>query len=475
MVSRWLIRVIGLVNTIILARLLSPEDFGIAAMAALSIGMIETFSEVGAVNLVIRSKDTSAKFIDTGWTFQILQGAIVAVAVVSLAPFLSAYFSEPRLEMVLLFAGLTAFVAGFQSMGVALARKRLDYGADLRFMVFKRVATLIPTLILAVVLRSYWALIVGPLIGAIGSTILSFYMFPRRHRLAIKHAVPFLSFARAAIPMSVAYYLNSRLPTLVVGAAADTHKLGVFNVAYELSDMATNEVLKPIGRVLIPNFAKVVGQAEKVTEAFLFGVQLMLMIALPISFGLSILADRFVLEVLGNQWVEAGSMISWLAIYVLATGVVQELTNNILIAVGKEGLAARLIWARLAFIAPIMIFFGHDGDIANMLMFSTCAVVGMLPVMLAIAGRLLDIPAKAFVAVLWRPVIAGGLMVLGVGALQAEMAEGVLSLLSLVVAGALIYGFSVVVLWLLVGRPAGVEQDMLRAVWTRVARAGAAW
>lgn len=462
--SRWIMRLIGLVSTAILARLLSPEDFGIAAMSVIVVGLLEAVSDLGVVNLVIRSKDRSQRFVDTGWTLQVLQGAVVAAFVVLLTPVAVDYFDEPRLEAVLYVGALTVLVTGFRSIGLALARKDLNYTADLHFLVVGRLLSFFTTIGLAIWLRSYWALVYGTFLGALMQTILSYWMFPRCLRIELSMYRPFLAFSAAAIPLSVASFLTDRIGTIVVGGIANASKLGLFNVSHELASMPTKEIVYPIGRVLVPNYARLVDDPQRLAQSFLYSLQLILTAALPLSIGLSLVAEDFVLTLLGDQWTDAAELVAWLAIFSLNSGVVQVLTLNILIAIGREHLASFLYWMRFAILAPVMFFAGTYLGVLEMTIAATFAVGAMVPIALAIASRHLSIRPRQVLMGVSRQLLAATAMVPAVLGVRGMFEPALLSLLSSVLVGALVYGSALLLAWALAGRPDGVETTLLKAV-----------
>ena len=115
--ARWSMRGIGLVNTIILARLLSPADFGIVAMALVAVGLVQVFSESGQTFAVIRHADPTDEHFDTAWTMSVCAGAIVAVVLVGLAPLAGWYFHEPDVVPVIRVIALAPLIEGFANVG----------------------------------------------------------------------------------------------------------------------------------------------------------------------------------------------------------------------------------------------------------------------------------------------------------------------------------------------------------------------
>ena len=98
--ARWVVRGLDSVMTVILARLLVPDDFGVFATAALTVGLLEVLSQAGIDIAIIRQRQAGAEYYNAAWTIQLVQGLLVALALYSGAPLIARCFEEPRIESV---------------------------------------------------------------------------------------------------------------------------------------------------------------------------------------------------------------------------------------------------------------------------------------------------------------------------------------------------------------------------------------
>ena len=143
---RWCLRGIGLVSTIILARILSPADFGIVAMNAIVVGFLDLLSETGVAAFLIRESRVTHELCNTGWTMQLLQNAFIAIGLVLVGPLGAWYFHEPRLVGFMQVTALASLIGGGMNIGMVLVRKELDFARDFRFSVYSRLFTLVATI-----------------------------------------------------------------------------------------------------------------------------------------------------------------------------------------------------------------------------------------------------------------------------------------------------------------------------------------
>jgi len=177
---RWSMRLLGLVSTAILARLLTPEDFGLVAMSAIAVGFIEIFSQLGVELALIRHPNPQRRHYDTAWTFNILTGLFLGAVMVLVAPYAVAYFGEPRVEPVLWVLALAPLIKGAVNIGTVDFRKDLQFSKDFQFNFIPRIAAFFTTITLALVFRNYWALVIGTMMHGVYMLIVSFIIHPYR-------------------------------------------------------------------------------------------------------------------------------------------------------------------------------------------------------------------------------------------------------------------------------------------------------
>ncbi len=151
---RWAIRAAGLVSTVILARILTPDDFGVVAMSSLVLGLLSVLSDMGTWQVLIRSGETDRRAYDTAWTIMLLQAAVLAVLMFAAAYPAALFFKDPRLTPVIQLVALGSVVTGFQNVGVIMFRRDLDFRRDFLFGSYSKVIVVIPTVAMALVFRN---------------------------------------------------------------------------------------------------------------------------------------------------------------------------------------------------------------------------------------------------------------------------------------------------------------------------------
>jgi len=235
------IKALALVNTVVLARLLVPADFGIVAMAVSVIAGLELFRAFNFDLALIQRQHADRSLYDTAWTFNVLLGLVLALALAVAAFPAATFFNEPRLASVIHALTISVLVSGFENIGVIAFRKDLAFSREFALrMVQKACATAI-TLPLAFYWRSYWALVVGMVSGDLFSVLISYYAHPFRPRFSLKAWRDLFSFSKWLLANNVLWFLRDRSPDYLLGRLAGAGALGLFTISFEISNLPTSE------------------------------------------------------------------------------------------------------------------------------------------------------------------------------------------------------------------------------------------
>jgi len=165
--SAWMIgfrlldRSVGLISVLVLARVLTPADFGLVAMATAMIAFVELFGWLGLDVALIQRPGATREHFDSAWTMNVLIGASVALVLLACGWPLAWFYDDPRLIALVAFLSLGPLVQGCENIGVVAFRKELSFDREFRFLLSKRLLSVAITIALALWLRSYWALAIG--------------------------------------------------------------------------------------------------------------------------------------------------------------------------------------------------------------------------------------------------------------------------------------------------------------------------
>lgn len=470
-------RSVGLVSTLILARVLAPQDFGMVAMATSFIGMLELLGAFGFDTALIQRHDASAAHYDTAWTFNIVVSTAVGVLMIALSVPIAHFFNHPPLGVVICVLALGSIAQGFENIGVVRFRKDLDFRKEFKFLTAKKLFPFPLTIVLAFVLRDHWALVLAMLAGRIFNVWMSYRIHPYRPTFNLAATRDLMHFSKWLLLINFLGFLKLRLSDFIIGRISGARALGLFNMSYELANMPGTELVAPINRAVYPAYARLAGDLVALQREYVYVMATISLLAVPAVAGIAATATLIVPVILGPKWLEATSVLRLLAFYGISQ-VIQSNTYSVYLALGRADFFARLSAVHVLALAIALIIlaptYGLPGAAVALLL--TAAI--MLPLTLAMILHTLKLSVASLLSALWRPIAASILLYVVVAAYCSTVPSDASNLLlvgrllSAVALGVATYTVAIAVLWIASGRPIGAETSALsaaRQVWTRFA------
>lgn len=464
---RFLERNVGLISTLILARLLVPEDFGLVAMAMVFFQFLKLFSQFGLQNALIRFQDADRSYYDTAWTLILLLKSGVALALVLSAPLIAAFFDESRVQPIIYVLAGMALVEGFKNVAIVDLMKKFQFRRYFAYSLTKKVAAFTVTVGVALVFQNYWALVLGNVAGAVTGFILSYTMIAYRPWFSLERTGKIFRFSSWLFVNNVAQFIRDRGADLIIGRMAGAAPMGTYRVAYEISNLPTSEIYAPLMRAFFPGFASIAHDKERLRRVYLDSQAVIATLTVPAGIGIVILAEPVVWTLLGSNWLVAIPLIQVLGLY----GVGQVLHGNragLFMALGQPHWISLITAIDAVVTLPLMAWLlasGYGIEVAVWAKIIGSAVAAPLGIALVLTR--LEIRLWAFAAIFLRPAVAtsamAAVLIWGMGSFRsADGAVDALGALAVAIpVGAAVYGLTVLLLWLIGGRPAGAETRIL--------------
>ncbi|MDP1691624.1 MAG: lipopolysaccharide biosynthesis protein [Burkholderiaceae bacterium] len=458
-------RGLGLISTLILARLLGPADFGIIAMAISFIAMAELLTAFGFDIAIIQTPQASVEHYNTAWTCNVLLNLGVALLMLSLALPIAHFYNKPEVAWVVGALAFGPLIAGAENIGVVAFRKELDFKREFRFQVSRKLIGFMVVVPLALWLRSYWALVAGILVSKAAGTSMSYLMHPFRPRFALSKFRELFRFSRWLLFSNLVGFFKERSSDFFIGRLHGPAALGTYNIAYELAHLPTTEIGAPINRALLPGFAKM-GAGEEVGAAYASAVGVLATLALPAAALIFAVAPFLVPVLLGPKWLAAVPVMAVLA-FNGATMLFHASIGAVLMGRGFSAQVAIANAIYLAVLLPLLFLFSAHFGVVGAAYAALLTTVLCTPVYLYQIRRCLGIGAGIFLNAVARPLTAA-LMTAGLLRWLLPNHEATMSifvaaawLLGGTAAGVLIYVALATSLWALSGWPAGAERAVL--------------
>jgi PST family polysaccharide transporter len=460
-------RSIGFVSTLILARLLVPDDFGLVAMATSILAALDLLGAFSFDLALIQNQNAARYHYDTAWTFAVLFGILKAAVLCTLAMPAASFFGEARLPPLIFALAVYTFLEGFDNVGTVAFQKDLELHKEFRFGLLKKLVGFVVTISVAFWLRSYWALIAGILSTRLASLVLSYVLHPFRPKFSLAGAGDLFGFSKWLLLNNLLIFVNNRGTDFVIGKLAGARALGLYSVSYEIANLPTTELVWPISRAVFPGYARMANDPPRLREAFLQVIGLVAIFTVPAGAIIAIAAEPIVQVLLGSKWSDAVPLIQVLAVF----GIIRSLhgpTGSIYLALGKPRFVAGFQCVQLTVAIGLMFVllpaYGTVGAAYALLAGASAAMVSNY----VFAMRELKLSMSELTRALWRPIASAAAMigvVLAVGPLWAgdnAPATNVLRLSVLLATAALVYVVVVVLCWCVARRPEGPESQIVR-------------
>lgn len=469
-------RLISVVSFSVLARLLTPEDYGVYALAFSVMTILALAGAWGFDAAVVQRRGFDRGHYDTAWTVRIIAAALVGVLSCAAAAIAARIFAEPRIEPVLYWLALASFIASLENIGTVDFLKTLEYRRELVYRLTVRVMVTAFAIVLAFAWHSYWALVAGYVAANCAMVALSYRVHPFRPRLSLSHASGLFKFTRWMFLRNLVQGMNDNVPNVILGRVVGVGQLSFFTFARELSVIVVTDLYAPIRRALFPAYASVNDDIAALRRLTVDSSALMMLIGLPLSAGLGVVAPDAVPVLLGDRWLPVIPLLQILCVAgCIGSGIAGA--PVLFLAMGRPDTVAKLAAFRLVVLSTLLVLGATTAGTlgAAWAMLGTACVTQI--VNWKIVSRTLGVSGKELRQYFTRPVMAVAIMALVVLALQDVLPEGrslassLLRLVAGIVTGGLAYGFSLLVLWRIAGKPDGAERhvlDLLASIGKRI-------
>lgn len=303
-VLRVINRGLGFIRTIILARLLAPDDFGLLGIAMLSISTLETFSQTGFQPALIQKKENIESYLDTAWTISAIRGILLFAVLFLSAPVIARFFNSAAASLVIRVIALSTLLAGFRNIGIIFFERELEFSKQFLYDLSGTLVDLSVSIILAFILRNVWALVWGGLAANAIRTFVSYLIQPYRPRFGFKKEKfqDLFGYGKWVLGSSILIFLITQGDDILVGKMLGVAALGFYQMAYLFSNLPTTEITHVFSRVTIPAYSKLQDDRDRLKTALIKTLSFITFITMPLAAGICILTPEFTVAFLGEKW-----------------------------------------------------------------------------------------------------------------------------------------------------------------------------
>jgi len=388
-------KTMGLIRSVLLARLLAPDDIGLFGITAVVLSLLTRFSKVGMQGAIVQKADDPHGYLDTAWTFNLARVTLLAAGLAAVAPWVAGFFDEPGAEPLVRVLGLGLLVQALASPGLPLLQRELEFKRRFVYMSSGVLSDLVISVSAAVVLRNAWALMLGYVGSLAVQMIVSYIIVP--HRPALKWERSKLMelgrYGRWVFLNQVLFFLQYRADNFLVGKLFGAAGLGIYIMAYTMSEVAVTQIGNVTTIVAFPTFARAQDDRERVRRGFLMNVEWVFDVAFPSAVVIALCAPPLVNLALGPRWAEVATVLPFLAIASSGRTLVM-LGNALMNGLGRPDLTMRmnliLVGITYALYVPTVSLMGLRGV-------GVALMVGQLvtlPIYATFVKRVISIPRR---------------------------------------------------------------------------------
>jgi len=434
-------RLLVLATMVVLARLLTPEEFGIVAFAAVAVNWLAVLKDLGLGGAVIQRRDDTEEAAQTVYVLNLAMSVLLTLGTALAAPAVASFFREPLVVPILRVLSFTFVIQALGSIHVVLLRRNLDFRRKLVPDVGQAIIKGIASVAFALAGFGVWALVWGQLIGALASSILAWVVLPWKPRFRLHRRLvrPLMRFGMPLMLTDIQAAVWSNLDYVIVGRMLGGTALGVYTLAYRLPELLILSVWRVLGAAIFPFFSSIQQFPDLLRKGFLATIRYSQIVVVPLCVGLFITAGPAVEVLFGEQWRGAVPVLRLLAVFALV-GSVGVNIGDVYKAIGRPDILAKLAFLELALLTPALLLGARHGLIGVGAAHVAVATIDTA-IRLTVARRFVGVTFRDIGRQLLPSLEAGAaLAIVATGALWAASAAGdLVSLVAAVAAGGAVY------------------------------------
>lgn len=401
--AQFILRIAG---TAVLARLLTPADYGLVGMVLVVVNFAEMFKDAGLSMATVQKEEITHEQISTLFWFNVLISIVLGLCVFTGSPLIAWFYDKPELAAVTAALSASFILSGLTIQHQALLRRHMRFGTLAGIQIASQVVTMIVTITLACFGWRHWALVGGALAQALFSSLLTFFFCPwlpggMKKGTGVREMVKFGSHLTG---FSFVNYFARNADNILIGKFISADALGIYSRAYQLLMLPITMMSGPLSNVAVPALCRLNGDSDRLHKYYLHILYMLSLAAGPIA-GIAFLASKdIVIILLGPNWAPVGDVFKYLAI----GGLLQPLYNTqawLHLAVGRADRV--FLWGLVG--TPIIVcsfLLGLIWGINGVAFCYSMAIIVTTVGSLSYAGQSAGLSFWKMLSVVFRPILS---------------------------------------------------------------------
>ena len=424
-------KVFVLVTIIVLARLLSPEEYGLVALALVLMAYAETIADAGVAQALVYLPHTG-EVARSALLISVVLGCLLASGAVLGAPAIAGVFNLPEVAPLVQVLSISLLATALAAVPEALLRRDLHFKRQTAAPVLRAATMGAVTLSLAFAGYGAWSLAIGTAAGSVAYAAACWFLLPGKApwqvwRVTRDALRANLQFGAPVAGSSLLARLIFDIDYLIIGLFLGANALGFYTLAFRAPELVIINVFFVLSTVLFPLYAKVRGEPDRLRSGYLKSVELQALYGMTAGVGLAVTAPIMVPVVFGPQWGEAVLPLVFLSLYAAARSLGAG-ANDVYKALGRPGLSIRISLVRLAVLAPVLLFAVQWGIVGVACAQLAAALLFALGMQL-VAAKVMDLQFRQLLRAVVPGVVCGvAVAAVGLAGLALPLADGLFTM-----------------------------------------------
>jgi len=333
-------RGLGIISTLILARLLTPDHFGIVALVTIALQFFELLVETGNRQYIIQKSVLEDEDLDTAWTLDFLSKSLIAILIVCTSSFVAAWFNEPELTLALAVAALALPIRALKTPGMLRLARQINYKPLFKLSLWQKGISFLTVITIALIHPSYWASIAGNLVAAVIFTVGSYQVDSYRPGWSLKKLREQWGFSQWLLLRGIVGFTRSQIDNLMVSRLFGTAQLGGYNLVREVSLLPALSAIIPMSEPLLAAIADSKANPKALAYRIRLSLALMITVLTPVTAFIMLYPELIIRVLLGPDWSEYSPLLEPFGLFFF-TFCLFALVSDAIIAQGKVKL---LFW-----------------------------------------------------------------------------------------------------------------------------------
>ena len=306
-------RFFDMIALVIVARLLTPEDFGLFSIAASTLLIANSLTELPVIDVLVQRRDFRHEDVDTAFTLTTLRGLLIAVLLIAGSHPLAAFYEDDRLITVIWVLALGPVFQGLASPMMVKFLRDMNFGPTAKAVLFGKLISTSASVVVAWLTGSYWALVAGLVTAPVITAIATHFIAPYRPRIRFGGMFSILNFAGWVTISRIIFTLNQQSDRFFIGAIVGKASLGRYALGSDLSSLVTYTLAGPVMQPLFAGLSQFSNDRERMANAYLRSQRVMMSLVLPLAVGFACVASPAITLFFGAKWTQATGVAEWLA------------------------------------------------------------------------------------------------------------------------------------------------------------------